>query len=159
MAGGRPSTYTETITDLICERLANGESLNMICKGDDMPAQSTVFKWLSEKKEFSEKYARARESQADVLFDEILAIADSQEGDVYIKDGVEFTNHDVINRARLRVDARKWMAGKLRPKVYGDKLQHTGADGEGPVQIEDKGAYDMARRVALLLAGANDKPA
>lgn len=118
-----------------------------------------MFKWLSEKKEFSEKYARARESQADVLFDEILAIADSQEGDVYIKDGVEFTNHDVINRARLRVDARKWMAGKLRPKVYGDKLQHTGADGEGPVQIEDKGAYDMARRVALLLAGANDKPA
>ena len=28
----------------------------------------------------------------------------------------------------------KWAAGKLAPKRYGDKLQHTG-DGGGPIQV------------------------
>ncbi len=26
-----------------------------------------------------------------------------------------------MNRARLRIDTRKWLAGKLKPKVYGEK--------------------------------------
>ncbi len=132
---GRPSTYSAELADMICERIAKGESLNRMCKGDDMPAQSSVFKWLTEHKDFSEKYTRAREAQADVLFDEILEIADSQEDDVYIKDGQEFTNHDVIARAKLRVDARKWMAGKLRPKVYGDKVTNVvSGDPESPLR-------------------------
>ena len=41
------------------------------------------------------------------------------------------------------------MAGKLLPKVYGDKLLHTGADGEGPVEV--KLALD---RVFLRIQGA-----
>lgn len=132
MATGRPTTYTPEIVDLICERIAGGQSLNSMCKQDDMPAQSTVYKWLSEQPTFSERYARAREVQADTLFEEMLEIADSQEGDLIIKeDGTELVNHDVIARAKLRVDTRKWMAGKLRPKVYGDKItqEHTGANG------------------------------
>jgi hypothetical protein len=34
----------------------------------------------------------------------------------------------MIERARLKVDARKWVAAKLKPKKYGDKLQteHSG---------------------------------
>ena len=89
-----------------------------------MPNKATVFRWLAANKGFSDQYARAREVQADALFDEILDIADDGQNDSYIDDdGQRRTDHDVIARSRLRVDARKWMAGKLRPKVYGEKLQ------------------------------------
>lgn len=125
----RPSSFTQEIADLICEGIAEGKSLRSMLRDDEsLPASSTVFRWLSLNKEFSEQYTRARESQADVLFDEILAIADDGTNDTYLTDEGERVNHDVIARSKLRVDARKWMAGKLRPKVYGEKIQteHSG---------------------------------
>lgn len=121
---GRPSDYSQEIADLICEALAEGWSLRSICKGDDFPNKGTVFRWLATNKAFSDQYARAREAQADCLFDDILAIADDGANDSYTDDeGRTRTDYDVIARSKLRVDARKWMAGKLRPKVYGDKVQ------------------------------------
>jgi hypothetical protein len=131
----RPSSYTQEIADLICERIAQGESLRAILKDDEtLPASSTIFKWLNEQEGFSEQYARAREAQADTLFDEILAIADDGTNDSYKdEDGNPRTDHDVIARSKLRVDARKWMAGKLRPKKYGDKLELSG-DPDRPLQ-------------------------
>jgi hypothetical protein len=106
-----------------------------------MPAKSSVFKWLSEQPSFSDQYARARETQADAIFDEILDIADDGSNDWMERkndDGENIgwrENGEALRRSALRVDARKWMAGKLRPKKYGEKVQHTGADGEGPVHI------------------------
>jgi len=106
----------------ICDLIAEGHSLHTICKMDGMPDRRTVTRWLDDMPEIRPQYTRARELQADKIFEECLAIADSQEGDVITVDGEEVTNHDVIARAKLRIDTRKWMAGKLRPKVYGDKL-------------------------------------
>lgn len=120
---GRPSEFTQDIADAICERIADGESLRSILKDEALPASSTIFKWLASNESFAEQYARAREAQADALFDEILTIADDGRNDTYTdEDGNVRTDHDVIARSRLRVDARKWMAGKLRPKKYGEKL-------------------------------------
>jgi len=130
------TTYTDEIANEICSRLVDGKSLKKICEMDDMPSKSTVFKWLSENETFSDKYARAREAQADTLADEIIDIADDGENDTYEDDeGNVRTNQDVIARSRLRVDARKWIASKLKPKKYGDKLSQeiTGADGK-PLQ-------------------------
>jgi hypothetical protein len=138
---GRPSSYTPALADLICERLANGESLRAICTDAGMPAKSTVFKWLCENKAFSDQYARARETQADSLFDDILTIADTPvvgEKRKTLPDGkVEVSTGDMIEHRRLQVDARKWMAGKLAPKKYGEKITQevTGADGAPLVPI------------------------
>lgn len=135
----RQSTFSQGMADIICLRIADGESLRSICRDEDMPAASTVFKWLVDIPPFSEQYARARETQADSLFDEMLDIADDARNDWMDRRGEEdagwVANGEHIQRSRLRIDARKWMAGKLRPKKYGDKLQHTGADGEGPVTV------------------------
>lgn len=124
------TTYTDQMALIICERLANGESLKSICEDENMPARSTVFKWLAENKIFSDMYARAREEQADAIFDEILEIADDGRNDWMERRGEEdagwVTNGENIQRARLRIDARKWMAGKLRPKKYGEKLDIDG---------------------------------
>lgn len=90
-----------------------------------MPSLTTVYRWLQDSEEFREMYARAREDQADTLADEIVSIADEQkaaltaEGKPYDPD---------VNRDRLRVDARKWVAAKLKPRKYGDKVDiaHSG---------------------------------
>lgn len=120
----RPSDYTPETADAICELLADGDSLRKICSQDGMPNKSTVFRWLAANEEFRDQYARARESQADSYVDDITDIADT-------------AKPEDAAVARLRIDARKWAAGKLRPKAYGDKLdlQHTGPNG-GAIQIE-----------------------
>lgn len=124
---GRPSAFTPEVADQICERLADGESLKSICSSDGMPHRATVFRWLGAHAEFRDQYARAREAQADALFDEILDIANTPitgEKTKVDKDGnvIEMTKADMIDHRRLQIDARKWIAAKLRPKVYGDKL-------------------------------------
>jgi len=165
MTIGRPSDFSEELADTICERIADGESLRSICSEDAMPNKATVFRWLAANPVFSDQYARARETQAETIVDEILNIADDGSNDWMEKknsDGQNIgwsENGEAIRRSVLRIDARKWMAGKMKPKKYGDKVQHTGADGEGPVQIEEVGGFDLARRIALALAGNNDKPA
>src|SRR5262249_15615671 len=135
---GRPSEYSEEIADAICLRIADGESLRLICKDGRMPKRSTVFRWLASKRDFRDQYARAREAQADLLFDEILEIADNTKGDVVeVKqdDGsiVVRANHANVHRARLQVDARKWIASKLAPRKYGDTqtLLTPGLDEDG----------------------------
>jgi len=119
---------SQEVFDRICERIAGGESLRSICQDEDMPATSTVCKWLAEHDGFSEQYARAREAQADAIFDEILDIADDGRNDWMERNGEESAgwaaNGEHIQRSRLRIDSRKWMAGKLKPKKYGEKLEH-----------------------------------
>lgn len=124
--------FSNEIFDQICEKMADGKSLRSICKSDDMPNRATVFRWLAENEALSDQYARAREAQADAIFDDCLEIADKF-------DGREITEPEHIQRAKLRIDTRKWMAGKLRPKKYGDKLDHTSSDGSmtpRPTHIE-----------------------
>ncbi len=134
---GRPSKYTPKLAARICERIADGEPLRSVCRDAAMPDKSTVLRWLGndESAEFRDQYAYAREMQADGLFDEALEIADDVSVDwTEDKDGKKVFDHEHVQRSRLRVDTRKWAAGKLAPKVYGDKMQHTG-DGGGPIRV------------------------
>jgi hypothetical protein len=130
MPAGRPSDYDEILAALICARLMDGESLRTICLDEEMPARSTVHLWLAQHAQFSDQYGKAREFQADTIFDEILDIADDGSNDWMEKRGEQGENlgwkenGEAIARSRLRVDARKWMAGKLRSKKYGDKIDH-----------------------------------
>ncbi len=135
---GRPSLYTEALAAKLCRRLAEGETLRAICRDKAMPDKATVLRWLADKTEvdFRDQYAHARDMQADALFDEALEIADDASGDWTVdKDGKKALDHEHIQRSRLRVDTRKWAAGKMAPKRYGDKIQHTG-DGGGPIRTE-----------------------
>lgn len=125
---GRPSDYLPEVADDICALIASGESVLKISKRPGMPAQSTIYKWLSEHEEFSEKYRRARETQADYFADEMIGIADS-----CIPDAAE------VAKAKLRIDARKWYVTKVAPRKYGDKITNelVGQNG-GPIQHEHK---------------------
>jgi len=131
----RQSEFSQDVADRICERLADGESLRRICRDETMPAKSTVFKWLRNEPAFADQYARAREAQADTLADEIVEIADDGTNDYMAEkeeeDGFRY-NGDAVARSKLRVDARKWVAAKLKPKVYGDKTL-IGSDPANPL--------------------------
>ena len=111
--------YTAELAEEICERIAIGESLRTICKDEHIVAAKTVDHWLSEREDFRKQYARARERQAEHYAQEIIDIAD--------------TDPDAA-RARNRIAARQWYASKLKPKVYGDKVLHTGDD-DSPVLV------------------------
>ena len=119
----RPTKYNEEIALKICEMIAHSDrGLVSICKELDLNA-STVYDWINNNSEFSNKYVRAREIQADYLADQIIQIADETHSDTSVnEDGYEVTNHEVIARSRLRVDARKWKASKLYPKKYADRV-------------------------------------
>src|SRR3954452_13992490 len=130
---GRPSVFSEAIAAEICERLASGESLRVICRDDTMPGQTTVFRWLSEGRDgFREQYACAREAQADRFADEIIEIADDTSGDWIERDGVVVVDHEHIQRSKLRVDTRKWLMARMAPRKWGDKVVHSG-DPENPM--------------------------
>jgi hypothetical protein len=115
MPAGRPSDYTPELANIICEAIATGGALYRLCEErDDFPAESTVYQWLERHTEFAEKYARARERQADRRADEVVVIADTEEDP---------------QKARNRMDARKWHSSKLAPKKYGDRMhqEHSGS--------------------------------
>lgn len=135
----RPSEYSTEKADYICGQLADGKSLRTICRQEDMPSMPTVFKWLRERPEFLAQYARAREDQADAFAEEISEIADDGTNDwmeTHGKDGSTgwVLNGEHIQRSRLRVDARKWIASKLKPKKYGDKVELSG-DKDAPLEL------------------------
>lgn len=127
---GRPTTYTQKIADEICEHLAIGESIRTVCKPKHMPAISTFFKWLREHEDFSKQYAHAKQEAADAMAEDILDIADDGTNDWVErerKDGSTYValDHEAIQRSKLRVDTRKFLMAKMKPKVYGDKLDVT----------------------------------
>lgn len=122
---GRPTTYTDEIAAEICTRLSCGESLTAICKTEGMPVISTVYVWMLKHERFAEAYARAREEQADTLADEITAIADEKPVEVVDDKGTSRTDSGWVTWQKNRIDARKWVAAKLKPKSYGDKVDLT----------------------------------
>jgi len=112
----RPGKYSDALARRICERIAAGESLRAVCRDADMPSTQAVFKWLLDdrREAFRQWYSLAREVQADVLADELVDIADAAH------------DKDEAALAKLRIDTRKWVAAKLRPKKYGDKIDLRG---------------------------------
>lgn len=143
MAGGRPTLYSQELADEICAQLAEGKSLRSVCKAESMPSTTTVFGWMRRHPEFLNQYARAKDESADALVDEMLDIADEATNDwMEVHDpenpGYRF-NGEHVNRSRLRVDTRKWVASKLKPKKYGEKLD-----------IAHSGTIETTSREALL---------
>lgn len=140
----------ESAIATVLEELASGRSLIAICQSEGRPSFTTFMRWLAEEGEagniLRDKYARAREAQAEVMAEDILAIADEEcttvradkhgtQDDGDGKTEVVFDS-TAVQRNRLRVDARKWLLSKMAPKKYGDKVtqEHTGANG-GAIQV------------------------
>lgn len=107
---GRPEVYTDEIATEFCERIALGRSLRSVCDDPDMPSSTTVNKWARENGIFASRYAQAREDRGMNYGDKIGDMVDKVLSGEYPPDV-----------ARVAIDALKWTAARLAPKVYGDK--------------------------------------
>lgn len=133
-----PYPYSEEIGNEICDIIAtSNKSLStIIAENPTFPKMTTIFKWLNTSEEFAKNYARAKENQAEYLAEEILRIADDSSNDTVDGEFGPMEHKEWINRSRLRVDARKWIASKLKPKKFGDRLELDGkVGGEGGIKL------------------------
>ena len=108
----KPVTITPELFDDILERLANGESLRAICRDDHTPSIWAFLRYVDKSEEAAQQYARARESNGDYHGSSVAQIAADVVAGVIPPDV-----------ARVAMDAHKWTAGRLKPKVYGDKVE------------------------------------
>jgi hypothetical protein len=111
--------------------MTKGQGLLKICADDDMPDRTTVYRWLDADESFRDKYVRAREALMDFYAEQILVIAFDESGDVLIEQDAggrskAVANHAKVQRDRLKVDSLKWIASRLFPKRYGDKMELLG---------------------------------
>jgi len=118
----RPTKFSQELADKICEMISNSaHGLRKIC--DDNNISYAIIKvWLKTNPEFLAQYEKAKQDQCDVLADEILAIADNKDDDYTQGEFGKVGNSTNVARARLQIDARKWIASKLKPKKWGDKV-------------------------------------
>jgi hypothetical protein len=154
---GRPSDYTEALGLEICRRIAEGQALREICRDEDMPSISAVLEWALVRPDFAELYARARDMQADVHADELTQIADDGRNDWMERNDPNnpgyVANGEEIRRAQLRIDTRKWIAAKLKPRKYGDKQQI-----EVTHRYADMDDADLEAEIAATLGLPSDRP-
>jgi hypothetical protein len=115
---GRPCEYTEEEGDTICAWIQAGGSLRSYGRQTGRKAE-TIYRWMRERADFQARLAHAREDQADTFAEEMLEIADAAATNPSIEG---------VAAAKLRVEARKWIASKLRPNKWGDKqtVEHVG---------------------------------
>ena len=107
-----------------CSFVAGGGHMAGFCAVSGLKYQ-TLSDWIYKDAARSGLYARAREERADFLADEIVSIADEKTVQVTYE-GEEATlalDSTAVARNRLRVDARKWAASKLKPRVYGERIE------------------------------------
>jgi hypothetical protein len=140
--GGRPSNYSFELAQEICDKVASSSyGIKKLCRlNEHWPHPDTIYQWLMKHKEFADLYAQAKRSQIEVLVDELVEIADdSTHDEAFDHRGEIIPNNEFINRSRVRIDTRKWLASKLIPRVYGDKItqEHTGAEG-GAIKVENQ---------------------
>jgi hypothetical protein len=128
---GRPSGYTEEIGEEICLKIStSGKGIQRLCKDNPhWPCFQTIYEWRLIYPLFGEMYIKAKKNQVELLVDEALDIADDSSLDTIVKttktgEEYEVCNTEWVNRSRLRIDTRKWLASKLEPMRYGDKIQN-----------------------------------
>lgn len=121
---GRPTDYTPEMADLICEQLSMGKSLKSALEAvEGSPSAATVFSWMGKIKEFPDKYARAKQEGTDAMAEDIMDISDESISDAYKADPK--AAGAAVQAQRLRIDTRKWLMSKMKPKKYADHIDVT----------------------------------
>jgi hypothetical protein len=137
---GRPTDYTPELAESFCAEVADGKSIREICARDDMPGKSTIMRWLARFEEFRDLYARAKELGSEDGYERIVDIerrmlapklvANAEFGHV---DGapklIASPEYVDAHTGRSVIDSIKWRLSKLKPKVYGDRLELAGKVG------------------------------
>lgn len=136
---GRPTIFTQEIADEFLAHVTMGRSFRKICSQDHMPSIATIYNWFRVHPTFLEQYTHAKEESADAMVEDLLDIADEPETfteTTTLADGSVVTRVvDNTRRTQLRIETRKWIATKLQPRKYGDKLDLTSGGQKLPTPL------------------------
>lgn len=122
--------------EYICLAIEQGQALRNVCKS--FMSTKKFFELLDGSEELRKRYARACESRADEIFEDILEIADESNADLTVFEGKLIVNGDAVQRSKLKIEARKWILSKMSPKKYGDKIE---VDANVKAEITEKRDY------------------
>ena len=138
----RISHYSKAISKVICDRIADGEPLRVICRDKNI-AWRTVYHWLEDHKDFAERFAKARDIGFDAIAEEALEIADSplmgEETEETDEGKIKTKRADMLGHRKLQIETRLKLLAKWNPKKYGDKLETT-HKGSLPVALSLNGS-------------------
>lgn len=109
----RPPIYGLEDFKAVLAELEEGRTLTAICKDPGRPSTAWVKAYKNTTPELLALYMRAREEQQHAFSDEIIDISDNSSNDSESPRSVE--------RAKLRVETRKWLMARLAAKTFGDK--------------------------------------
>jgi hypothetical protein len=123
---GRPIEYPadSPIWDMILQGVSFGRSLSSVLRDPGLPTWPVVHAMLKKNEAFKDAYEKAVQERADRLADELLELADEEP-----PEGLEGPAASAwVQRKRLQVDTRKWIASKLKPRTYGDRIDVSVSD-------------------------------
>ena len=126
---GRPvEEVPQDKVDEIVEWISNGQTLREYCRIEGNPAFRTIYNWLEKDKDFSARFAQARDVGGDVIAEEALEIIDTFPIEAVSDSGSRLDAGHVAwlkNRAEMRLK----LLAKWNPKKYGDKVgvEHSGS--------------------------------
>lgn len=121
----------QAVMEVICHRIATSSKglstiLTMGYQGYQFPKYGVLYRWMKEDESLNELYLRAKVEQAEFLADEMLDIADDGRNDFMAmeeqKTGKRF-HKEHVQRTRLRLETRKWLMAKLKPRKYGERVE------------------------------------
>lgn len=150
-----PAREAGELTDVqvtICERIMLGESVVAICRDDDMPSRRTVMNWIAKDLDFRAAYLAAKAMLAETFAEEIIEISDDASGDFVQGENGKELDREHVQRSKLRVDSRKWLAARLAPKRWGEAsmIRVGELDGDRRSMSDEERATRMAAIVAAI---------
>jgi hypothetical protein len=111
----------------ILELLSEGKSLRTACTETGVHLQTALF-WCRQDEEWRQAYLNAKQEGADALADSISELADQA-----------IREPEKANAIRVAIEAKKWIASKLKPKSYGDRIeQHVIDETKSPGEVADR---------------------
>ena len=119
-------TYNSEIAKEICDELSTSiKGITELCyENPHWPTFKNVYRWMHAHEDFRQAYARAKAFQVELLVEEALKSAFRKDEDTIIDgNGNQKCDHEWVSRSRLKIDTIKWIACKLAPRVYGERIQ------------------------------------
>ena len=116
----KPRYNNEALWDRLLDAVAHGQAFTSAlrdCAG--APSYPSAKRLLAADPALQARYRSALEDRADSLVDEMLALADTP-----IPENLEAAERGAwISHLKLRLDTRRYLASKLFPKQYGERLE------------------------------------
>lgn len=144
----RTREYYATVRRQLCGMVADGMTRATACRALGIRSDD-VTHWIKTDEKFAAAWRRARDAQISMLADELIEIADQP-----MKELVD------VARAKLRIDTRKWLLARWKPREYGDRAQVDYTQVQGVVLLPSLDPKDskQVNQVGLKqLAAADEK--